>query len=211
MIGPPPEIASPGTVPICVAIAAVCARLRHQVNPVAAVWSRPPTMPTHGLSLMIAAHAGERLGVRRAVAPHQHVHGARVLLAQREQLLFEQIHQHRQLALGVLGGALAVGVYDGDAVDLQLGVSERQTDVMFAPGVVRPLDVGRGEEPDGVVVGVALDDVVAGAVAVGSDDRERDVALAAGESLLAALEEVQKRLVLDRLVELTAFVEVVVE
>ena len=62
-----------------------------------------------------------------------------------------------------------------------------------------------------IVVGVAFDDIVAGAVAVGADDRERDVALAAGEGLLPSFKEVQKRLVLDGLVELTALVEVIVE
>jgi hypothetical protein len=150
------------------------------------------------------------LRVRDAVSVGELVHASGVVLAEVEQLVLQETDEDRHLTVRVVGGLLTVGarIDHGDAVDLQLRVGERDAEMMLAPGVVRPLDVGRGVKHDRVVVGVALHNIVAGGVTERAGDRHRDVALAAWEELLLGGKLVPEGPGLERLAKLVALVEV---
>src|SRR4029077_8583284 len=83
--------------------------------------------------------------------------------------------------------------------------------MMLTPGIVGALDVGRRVEIDRVVVRVALDDIVAGAIPELTVDGEADVALAAGEGLLLAAQFIPERPILEGLIEFFAFEQIPIQ
>ena len=60
-------------------------------------------------------HAGQRLGVPGAVGPQKPVHAAGILLAEVFQLVGQQVHQHSDLAVRVVGEGRPVTGIIGDA------------------------------------------------------------------------------------------------
>ena len=117
------------------------------------------------------------------------------MLAEVLQLVLQKVDEDRHITIGVVGQRLAVALFirDRDAVDLQLGVGQGQADMMLAPRVVDPLDVGRRVESDRVVVRVASNVVIDAARAVGALDGQADVALTARERLRAAFHKTKQR------------------
>ena len=141
--------------------------------------------------------AGNDLGVLGAVEPEHLVEGAGPAFRHVLELFVEDAGEDREVALGVLGrGGAGGGIDDGKTVVLQLGERQRDASMDFLPGERGALRIGRVGVRDGVVVGETSD---RGRVV--KRDRDADVALAAGESLLLAGEGFEQGLVLDVLGE----------